>query len=348
MSSHIQGLTLQQLRQFSPLDFLSPHYLQQLLDSLEYREYQAGSLILRRGEHSPALYYLLDGEVWLDTERRQRHLLADTPAACRALNDEQPQAQDIGAHSDVRLFKVERRLLERLLDWSQAASYEVDSLQVEEDDWLSTLLRTPLFGRLPPANLQRLLGSFEFVEVRAGDQVLRYGEPGEHFYVLKHGRAQVSLPGSEATAQGQCLQAGDFFGEEALVSGAVRAANVSMLTDGVLARLSRELFVQLVRPSLIPQISLPQLQQLSRQDQRPCTLLDVRLPMEYRRAHLPGSHNLPIGQLREQAASLKADSRYAVLADAGVRSELAVHLLNQLGFEAYLLSELPGQPPIAA
>ena len=348
-----QRLTLQQLRRFSPIDFLSSHYLQQLLDSLQYIEHKAGSLILRRGEHALALYFLLEGEVWLGAENRNRNLQAGSPEACRALNENQPQDQDIGARSDVRLFAVERSLLERLLNWSEAASYEVGSLQVDEvaeasDDWLSKLLRSPLFGRLPPAHLHLLLGRFEFIEVAAGASVVRYGEPGEHFYVLKQGRAQVSLPGSDAQEPRQELHSGDFFGEEALVSGAVRGASVTMLTDGVLARLSRELFVELVRPTLIPQISARQLQQLSGHGKKNCLLLDVRLPMEYRLGHPPGSLNLPIGQLRQQAASLAQDSLYAVLAEGGVRSELAVHLLNQLGFEAYLLSEPSGQPPIAA
>lgn len=115
-----------------------------------------------------------------------------------------------------------------------------------------------------------------------------------------------------------------------------------------LLRQSRELFVELVRPTLIPQISARQLQQLSGHGKKNCLLLDVRLPMEYRLGHPPGSLNLPIGQLRQQAAGLAQDSLYAVLAEGGVRSELAVHLLNQLGFEAYLLSEPSGQPPIAA
>ena len=77
-------------------------------------------------------------------------------------------------------------------------------------------------------------------------------------------------------------------------------------------------------------------------------LVDVRLPMEYRLGHEPGSLNLPIAQLRKQAPSLNHATLYAVLPEGGVRSELAVHLLNQLGFEAYLLTELPGQPPLAA
>ena len=144
------------------------------------------------------------------------------------------------------------------------------------------------------------------------------------------------------------LEVGDFFGEEALVSGAVRSANVTMLEDGELARLAREPFVELVRPSLIPQISSRQLEKLTGFGGRAYLLLDVRLPLEYRQGHHPGSLNLPVSRLRGQAGSLSRDTVYVVTAEGGIRSELAVHLLNQLGFEAYLLDEQPGQPPVAA
>jgi CRP-like cAMP-binding protein len=354
MSIPSARISLERLRQFSPIDFLTPHYLQQLHDSLQYVEHQAGTLLLRRGEQSLALYFLVEGEVWLGSTDMRRSLQADSPQALRALNESQPQVVDVGARTQVRLIAVERGLLERLLGWSQSASYEVLSLQEQdaqpdhEDDWMSKLLRSPLFGRLPPAHLHRLLACFEFIEVKAGDCVVRYGEPGEHFYVIKQGRAHISLPPSYQQPLQPELHSGDFFGEEALVSGSVRAASISMLTDAVLARLHRDLFIELVRPTLIPQISPLQLQQLTAHGQRTSLLLDIRLPMEYRMAHAPASMNLPLAQLRQQAASLNNSLLYAVLPQGGVRSELAVHLLNQLGFEAYLLTEPEGNAPIAA
>lgn len=351
---HTPQISIERLREFSPIDFLTEHYLQQLHDSLQYVEHQSGSMILRRGERSLALYFLLDGELSIGSADLRRPLHSNSPDALRALNETQPQMMDVVARTDVRLMAIERGLLERLLGWSQSASYEVASLQEEDlqlnaaSDWMSKLLRSPLFGRLPPAHLHLLLARFEFIEVKAGECVVSYGEPGEHFYVLKEGRAHISLPDSYQQPIQPELHSGDFFGEEALVSGSVRAATIRMLEDGVLARLQRELFIELVRPTLIPQISSEQLQQLTHHGQKSSLLLDIRLPMEYRMAHQPESINLPLAQLRNQAASLSNSTLYAVLPEGGVRSELAVHLLNQLGFEAYLLSEPIDQSPLAA
>lgn len=354
MSNATPRLTLELLLRFSPFDFLTPHYQQQALDSLQYVQRKAGTPLFKRGEKSLALYYLLEGKVALGEEGARKPMLGGSLEACHALNETQPQAQAVVALSDVTLFALERGLLERLLNWSQSADYGVVSLsmQTEEqqghDDWLAKLLRSPLFGRLPPPHLHKLLARFEFIEVAGGEAVVRYGEPGEHFFVLKQGRAAVTLPSAYQQEPRQILQVGDFFGEEALVSGAVRSATVTMLEDGVLARLERELFVELVHPTLIPQISTEQLYQMTRLGQRQFLLLDVRLPMEYRLAHQAGSISLPVANLRTHAESLDRHTLYAVTPEGGIRSELAVHLLNQFGFEAYLLTDPPEQPPVAA
>jgi CRP-like cAMP-binding protein len=341
MSAATPRLTRELLLRFSPFDFLAPDYQQQVLDALQYVQRKAGTRLFQRGDKSLALYYLLEGKVGVGEEGARKPIRGGSPEACHALNEAQPQAQTVVAMSDVTLFAMERGLLERLLNWSQSASYGVVSLEHDEepgqDDWLALLLSSPLFGRLPPSHLHRLLAHFEYVEVKAGDAVMRYGEPGEHFYVIKHGRAAVTLPAVYQREVLQELRAGDYFGEEALVSGAVRSATITMLEDGELARLPRELFVELVHPTLIPQVTTAQLAELAQHSERQFLLLDVRLPVEYRMGHQPGSISLPVANLRTHAESLDKATLYAVTAEGGIRSELAVHLLNQLGFEAYLL-----------
>lgn len=340
-------LTPEQLASFSPMDFLSPHYRQQLHASLTYLQRPAGTPLLQKGAHSLAQYYLLEGKVAVDSGPARQTIEGGSPQAHMPLNPGQNNPNSVRAITDVSLFAVEHQLLERLLAWSQDAAYQVSSLgdgmveeTAEEDDWLARLLGTPLFGRLPPSHLHALLARFEHLPVRAGECVVTYGEPGEHFYVIKSGRARVSLPAAYREQPAQVLESGDFFGEEALVSGAVRSASVIMLEDGELARLHREAFVELVRPTLIPHIGGGELERLARGG-RQYLLLDVRLALEYRAGHLPDSLNLPVANLRTHADALDRATCYVVTPEGGIRSELAVHLLNQLGFDAYLLDEAP-------
>lgn len=339
-------LSIEQLSSFSPMDFLTPQYRQQLHASLTYVQRPAGTLLLQKGERSLAQYYLLSGKVAVDAGPAKQTFEGGSPQAHMPLNGGQPNPATVKALTDVSLFAVEHQLLERLLGWSQEAAYQVDSLGggmlVEEDDgedWLARLLSTPLFGRLAPSHLHALLARFEYIEAKAGDDVVRYGEPGEHFYVIKRGRARISLPPAYREQPALSLESGDFFGEEALVSGSVRSASVTMLEDGELARLHRDDFVELVRPTLIPRISGKDLENIGQQAGRKYLLLDVRLAVEYRLGHLPESFNLPVANLRTHADSLDRATCYVVTPEGGIRSELAVHLLNQLGFDAYLLGE---------
>ena len=344
MPNEPSRLTCEQLSSFSPMDFLTPHYRQQLHASLNYLQRPAGTPLLRRGERSLAQYYLLAGKVSVEDGTGKRALEGGSPEAHLPLNPGPSNPVTVRAITDVCLFAVEHQLLERLLSWSQEAAYEVSSLtdrqeEQAEDDWLTRLLATPLFGRLPPSHLHALLARFEYVECHAGTTVVRYGEPGEHFFVIKHGRVQVGLPSASREQPALVLERGDFFGEEALISGAVRSASVTMLEDGELARLHRDDFVELVRPTLIPRIGTQDLQRWQQREQRKHLLLDVRLAAEYRLGHLPESLSLPVASLRTQAAVLDRSICYVVTPEGGIRSELAVHLLNQLGFDAYLLGD---------
>lgn len=344
MSNESSRLTCEQLGTFSPMDFLTPHYRQQLLASLSYLQRPAGTPLLLKGERSLAQYYLLSGKVSVDSGSGKQQIEGGSPEAHLPLNPGPSNPASVRAITDVRLFAVEHQLLERLLSWSQEAAYEVSSLldqpeEHAEDDWLTRLLATPLFGRLPPSHLHALLARFEYVEVKAGEKVVSYGEPGEHFFVVKQGRVQVSLPSASRDQAALVLDRGDFFGEEALVSGSVRSASVTMLEDGELARLHRDDFVELVRPTLIPRISTQDLQRLGQHGQRKHLLLDVRLAVEYRLGHRPESLNMPVASLRTHAANLDPGTCYVVTPEGGIRSELAVHLLNQLGFDAYLLGD---------
>lgn len=344
MSIESCRLSCEQLSTFSPMDFLTPHYRQQLLSSLTYQQHPAGTPLLLKGERSLAQYYLLAGKVSVESGSGKLQIEGGSPQAHLPLNPGPSNPASVRALTAVSLFAVEHQLLERLLSWSQEAAYEVSNLadmpeEHAEDDWLVRLLATPLFGRLPPSHLHALLARFEYVEVRSGDKVVGYGESGEHFFVIKQGRVEVSLPSASREQVPLVLESGDFFGEEALVSGSVRSASVTMLEDGELARLHRDDFVELVRPTLIPRISSQDLQRLDQQEQRKHLLLDVRLAVEYRLGHRPESLNLPVASLRSHAAELDLGTCYVVAPEGGIRSELAVHLLNQLGFDAYLLGD---------
>lgn len=211
-------------------------------------------------------------------------------------------------------------------------------------DWMSRFLQSPLANHLPVMVIPQLLGCLFRVEMRQGDTVVRRGEPGDAMYVLTQGVASVRTA-VDSIFEGReiPLIPGDYFGEESLVADTVRNADVIMESDGVVVKLDRAAFMELVYPHLVR----PANADLTRRvldgsmldgSNNDVQLLDVRFPVESRRKPLAGSQRIPISELRTAFATLSKDSPCLVASCGGRRSELAVFLLRQAGFDAYLLS----------
>ena len=62
------------------------------------------------------------------------------------------------------------------------------------------------------------------------------------------------------------------------------------------------------------------------------TLLDVREPWEYERAHLPGSLHIPMDDLRDRLDELDPEQTYVIVCHHGNRSQVVAAFLQARGF----------------
>jgi rhodanese-related sulfurtransferase len=92
-----------------------------------------------------------------------------------------------------------------------------------------------------------------------------------------------------------------------------------------------ETFIQRVTPD--------EMREMMEDGDRACVLLDVRLPMEFKHDRKPGARNIPLNELRRELKNLEKDFVYVVSCDGGGRSQLGCYLLNEAGFEAYVLDQ---------
>jgi CRP-like cAMP-binding protein/Zn-dependent protease len=103
--------------------------------------------------------------------------------------------------------------------------------------------RASPFARLPPDALRWLAPRLESVAFAAGATIIREGEPGDAFYIVRRGQVEVVAArpdGSEYPIS--TLGAGDAFGEQALLSNEPRSATVRALEAVEVLRLTREDF----------------------------------------------------------------------------------------------------------
>jgi MFS family permease len=110
---------------------------------------------------------------------------------------------------------------------------------------LERLRAIAIFTPLPEATLEHLARELVPVNVGAGDEVVRQGEPGDLFYVVDSGLLDVVVDG----AQVRTLHAGDHFGEIALLRDVPRTATVRAREPSRLLVLEREDFIPAVAAS---------------------------------------------------------------------------------------------------
>jgi MFS family permease len=115
------------------------------------------------------------------------------------------------------------------------------------DDVLARVAKLPLFSGVSSSALERALGQLAPVPVRAGQAVVRQGEPADRFYIIDSGTYRVSQIGDDGSEMMlRRLGPGEVFGELGLLTGAARSATVAAETDGVVLALGRAEFLVLV------------------------------------------------------------------------------------------------------
>jgi CRP/FNR family transcriptional regulator, cyclic AMP receptor protein len=116
-------------------------------------------------------------------------------------------------------------------DWNRAS----------DRDWVDVLTTLPLFVGIPKRRLRKIVQEADFAEFAPGDTVISVGAPADFLYVILGGSAEVTArPGART------LQAGDYFGEIALLNDGPRTASVVATDDLHVMRLPRRTFLELL------------------------------------------------------------------------------------------------------
>ncbi len=103
------------------------------------------------------------------------------------------------------------------------------------------LQRLPLFADVSARTLSKVLSSSEQLEVRAGQFLVRAGDPGDSLYVVLLGRVEV-LDAAGTTLR--TLFAGDAVGEFGALTGDPRSADVRALRDCRVLRVPRRALLE--------------------------------------------------------------------------------------------------------
>jgi len=330
-----------------PIKMLTPEHCRELAAKSELCTFTKGDVIFKQAQKVEKIIYLMSGEVALIMDEEPvKRIKGGSKISKLPLEQGKRYTHSAKALMDVTCIKVNPDELDNMLAWDKSggsgASGGIDVQEIDhdeeesDDDWMAKILQAKIFRRIPPANIQSIFMRLQTQHYKPGEVVFNQGEEGEHFYIIRQGKARV-MRKTRKNPDGMSLASlvpGDNFGEEALIAGGKRNASVVMETAGVLMSLPKADFLELLNAPLLKWLTYDEAQSLVSDG---AMWIDVRLPAEYKEKHVKGSVNIPLPLIRVKMSMLDPEHQYMLYCETGQQSSIATYLLSQEGFESYAL-----------
>jgi cGMP-dependent protein kinase len=196
-----------------------------------------GDVIIKKGQEGNIFYIVKEGTVSVTEMGAQftdHTLSVGEYFGERALLTGEPRAATITAQSHVKVMALDRESFNSLL----GPLKEV----LDHNMNLRVLSSIKLFEKLSNQEKKKLAASFAVEKFASGTTIIRQGDPGNKFYIIKEGSAKVIVDAKEVAQ----LRTGTYFGEMALLDDEVRKASIVSTSECECFVLDRDTFNRLL------------------------------------------------------------------------------------------------------
>ena len=330
------------LVRFEPIARLSPKRLDELAPLCVIEQVSKDLDPTRMAASSQSLY-LAKGDLGIRYDNGKKVILrANTDAAKHPVDTGRLKIKDTIALTPIEIVRIDLDLLDIMMTWDQLSGNASNQQEPKQDWQLDAVsfdafqLHNGVFNKLPPANIQEMFARMTPVKVNANQVIITQGQEGDYFYLIQQGEAIVSRVNTadQTTIQLAEISVGAGFGEEALASDNKRNATITMKTDGLLLRLKKDDFIELLKAPIVSTINF---NDAEAKVAFGAVWLDVRFLSEYKHAHIEGAISTPLHELRSHATVLDKSIEYIVYCQTGRRSSAAAFILAQCGLNAQVL-----------
>lgn len=334
------AVDIQFLRNFIPLGELTIENLQELAGKTSLESLDTGKALFKRGQTDRSSIYLLSGELFLLADDGSKTVLrGGSNQTSHPVDHNSPRTMTAIAKSPIQFFRVDDDYLDLLLSWDKGDSLVVSSIDASDDenaDWMSNMLRSEIFQKIPPTNIQMLFIKMEAVPYKQDEVVIRQGDEGDYYYYIRQGSCLVTHKGASGKEIRLAeLEPGSGFGEDALVSNNKRNATITMQSEGILMRLGKADFEELLKNPTLHMVDFDEATRMVKEDKS--VIIDVRHEKEFNQSNLKGSLNIPLFMLRFKMQGLSKNHKYITVCDTGRRSSSAAFILKEKGYDAYFI-----------
>lgn len=301
---------------------------QELDDVMRVFDLKQGEKLILKAFGSYDYLYILQGNATLGTDNGQElPLQAGNHHHQRFMIPTDTSQIEITASDRVLIYQVDGSELDYLV----ALNEIIDLIAPnggEAANRARLVRNSKAFHRLPVESIAEAIVRLERLPVKAGQKVVTQGEPGDAYYIIEEGQAEIWELGvyDDEPQMVNELGKGDAFGEEALVMEGSRSATVLMTEDGFLLKLNKQDFDHLLKKEMVEWVDAGTAQSLIDHDH---VLLDVRYEEEYEESYIPGSILIPLQEIRQRYQELDPEKSYVAYCKGGKRSAVACMLLTQ-------------------
>ncbi len=330
--------TLVQMQSLEPIRGLSSLRLGELASLSQCTSFSIGEDPLLSMPRSKQFVYLLAGELRLILpDGSSQVLVGGCDEAYWPIGYKSASPRASKAITELVLLGLDFDLLDIMMTWDELATVADTAASASKPtDWSAMsaafnarMLTSSTLSQLPAAHIHELLQRFQRFPARRGECIISEGEAGEYYYLIESGRCVVNKHVGGVSLEIAELKPGDAFGEEALVANTLRNASVRMKTDGVLMRLAKPDFIELLQEPLLHLIEYSEA--AARVASGKARWLDVRYPAEFTEDGLIGAVNVPLNEIRAAFGLLDRSYEYIAYCQSGRRSSAAAFLLAQNG-----------------
>jgi CRP-like cAMP-binding protein/Zn-dependent protease len=226
--------------QLPAFDDLPEDVLSDLAGRVRLRILHPGAPVFRQGDRPDAFYVIRSGTVQIEDEdpdtgdtRVLRTMGRGESFGELGLLGARRRQATVRAIVEVELFEIDKSTFDRLLAEEMRAPDFAHTMQA-----LAELRELPIFHGLDSEQLTVILEHGSWLTVSPGDELITQGAPGDRFYVIASGRAEVIRDGASVDQVGK----GMYVGEVALLRNVPRTATVRATTPMRVFALDREGF----------------------------------------------------------------------------------------------------------
>eukprot|EP00795_Rhopilema_esculentum_P005180 gene5180-313_t len=221
---------------------LEKSQVQEIVGCMYLKSFNAGDYVIKEGDSGNEMYVLADGtlEVSKDNEVLGNPMKPGTLFGELAILYNCTRTASVKAVENCLAWVIDRSVF-------QIVMRKTGIIRREEHH--KFLKSVKLLKDLSEEMMYRIVDVVEEDFYSEDDYIVREGEKGNTFYIIKSGRVKVlqMISGHHEPQEIRQLEAGDYFGEKALLSEDVRTASIIALSPGVECMvIERETFLNVI------------------------------------------------------------------------------------------------------